>query len=91
MDQVEDNKLKPMPNFSHKGILGIDLKMFRANEHFAKIVALNDNFKRVNCKITFIEDHEKDIGYFVINLPKPPIEISGLVGDCVHNLRTALD
>lgn len=87
----KQNKVKPMTNSTNKGILGIDLKMSRANEHFAKIIALNDNFKRVECKITFTEDHEKGIGYFVINLPKPPLEISGLVGDCVHNLRTVLD
>jgi hypothetical protein len=76
---------------NQNSLLGIYLKMERSRQHLDQIILLDRKYEWIDCKVVFKEDHEKGIGYFVINLPKPPIEISTLVGDCLHNLRPILD
>jgi len=80
-----------MSNPKKNKLLSIYLKMERSKDHLEQIILLNEKYRRVDCKVVFTEDHEKGIGYFVINLPKPPLTISALVGDCLHNLRPILD
>jgi hypothetical protein len=69
----------------------IKVKLDRAKEHLEEIVAIDKQFSDVPCNLVFTEDYDKGIGYFVVALPKTPIELSAIVGDCLHNLRSALD
>ncbi len=80
-----------MTTLYNSGLIGIKLKLTRAQEHLNAITIINARFSAVECKVSFTVDYEKDLGFFVIDLPQPPLEICTIVGDCLHNLRSILD
>lgn len=80
-----------MPLPTKPGLVSVNLKLARAHEHLQAIATLDESFEAVDCKVTFTEDHEKNIGFFVIGLPTPPLVLGTIVGDCLHNLRSTLD
>ena len=85
------NGQKNMP-LSLKGPLAsVTMKLLRANDHLRGIRQVEAKFGAVACQVVFTEDRDKDLGYFVVHLPEPPLELSSMVGDCLHNLRATLD
>ena len=66
-------------------------KLLRANEHLQALIAIDEKLATVDCEVVFTEDAARGIGYFVLHLPKCPAELSTVAGDCLHNLRSALD
>lgn len=80
-----------MPQSPQSGLVGVNLKLARAQEHFEAIAAIDERFAAVLCEVVFREDKDKGIGYFAISLPETPLELSTIVGDCLHNLRSTLD
>lgn len=79
-------------SLSHQpDLASIKVKLDRAKEHLEEVIAIDKRFSDVQCDLVYTEDHKKGIGYFVVALPKTPIELSAIVGDCLHNLRSALD
>lgn len=67
------------------------LKLARAAEHLQEIRLIDERFASVECKMPFIRDEKRGIGYFEVRLPEPPAAIGPIVGDCLHNLRSVLD
>ena len=77
---------------SLKGPLAsVTMKLLRANDHLRGIRQVEAKFGAVACQVVFTEDRDKDLGYFVVHLPEPPLELSSMVGDCLHNFRATLD
>src|SRR5882724_2518266 len=66
-------------------------KIARADEHLSTIRRLDGEFETVDCHVMFTEDRELNLGYFVIQMPEPPLELSAVVGDFLSNIRSALD
>lgn len=66
-------------------------KLVRANEHLHALRAIDEKLAAVECRVVFTEDAARDLGYFVLHLPKCPAELSTIAGDCLQNLRSALD
>jgi hypothetical protein len=61
-------------------LAGVNLKLARASEHLRSIAAIDEQFATVTCEVVFTEDHDKNLGYLVIHLPEPPLELSAIVG-----------
>jgi hypothetical protein len=80
-----------MPLLHQPDLANIKAKLDRANEHLQEVVEIDKRFSDVQCEMVFTEDQDKGLGYFVVVLPKMPIEVSTIVGDCLHNLRSILD
>lgn len=66
-------------------------KLMRANEHLQALRAIDEKLASVACQVVFTEDVQRGVGYFVVHLPKCPTEVSTVAGDCLQNLRAALD
>lgn len=78
--------------FSRTGPLAsVTMKLLRANDHLKAIREIDARFGAVACQVVFTEDRDKDLGYFVVHLREPPLELSTIVGDCLYNLRATLD
>lgn len=75
----------------HTKLPGVSLKVLRAKEHLDTIREIDHQFASTDCEIVAKEDRDKDLGWLELQLPKPPIHISVIVGECLHNLRSALD
>ena len=72
---------------------GISLKVTRAERHRKKLGDLINTFLKSSAYTLFV-DREKENGYYIVRvrvLSLPPDEISPIIGDIVHNLRSALD
>jgi hypothetical protein len=66
-------------------------KVIRAQKHCQVAERLITRFARHHCRIrTKLNPHTQEIDV-IANLPDPPPLIGLLIGDCVHNLRSALD
>jgi hypothetical protein len=72
-------------------LTGVRLKMSRAAEHLSALRSFDGTLASIKCEAVFTRDQERNLGYFVVQLPKPPLEWSTVVGDCLQNQRTALD
>jgi hypothetical protein len=75
----------------HTKLPGVSLKVLRAKEHLETIREIDCQFASTDCEIVVKEDRDKDLGWLELQLPKPPLQISVIVGECLHNLRSALD
>lgn len=72
-------------------LASVRLKVLRAEEHLRAIAAINQRFARVECEVIVQEDLDRDLGWFELRLPAPPAALSVIAGDCLYNLRSALD
>lgn len=70
---------------------GTTAKLLRANDHLQTLRAIDERLAAVECRVDFTEDVARGLGYFVLDLPKCPAELSTVAGDCLHNLRSSLD
>src|SRR4051794_32570517 len=61
-------------------LLSVRAKIARADEHLSTIRRLDGEFETVDCHVMFTEDRERNLGYFVIQMPEPPLELSAVVG-----------
>jgi hypothetical protein len=72
----------------------VDAKMARAHEHFADLGRATREFHD-STKRNFVlkYDHDREAHWIVywVDDPFPPMRLSTLVGDCVFNMRSALD
>jgi hypothetical protein len=75
----------------HTKLPGVALKVLRAKEHLDTIREIDRQFASTECEVVAKEDREKDFGWLELQLPKPPLQLSVVVGECLHNLRSALD
>jgi len=66
-------------------------KLARANDHLRALRSIDEKLAAVECRVVFTEDAARNLGYFVLHLPECPAELSTIAGDCLHNLRSALD
>jgi hypothetical protein len=67
------------------------LKLARAEEHInafgeESVPYLNSNF----CHLDFHDDGEFRNAFLVVSEP-PPMHLSVILGDCLHNIRASLD
>ena len=72
---------------------GISLKIIRAERHRKELGNLISTFLKSPAYSLFV-DQEKENGYYIVRvrvLGLPPDEVSSIIGDIVHNLRSALD
>jgi hypothetical protein len=74
-------------------VTGSRAKVQRAKEHFQDLVAKASNFARLNpYGVVTYDDPETGVRVWLARVSQPvPPEWSLLVGDVLHNLRTALD
>ena len=70
---------------------GVRLKLIRAQEHFDLISSILGDFVNTECQIVAQRDSDTDITSLILHLPTPPLRVSLIVGDCLYNLRSALD
>jgi hypothetical protein len=74
---------------------GIRLKLYRAVDHFRDIdVAIGEMFRSENKAKAAGHHYDPDREELIVSLPKQlPIDprITLIIGDCIHNVRSALD
>jgi hypothetical protein len=69
----------------------IVLKIARANEHLEAVRRMVAGYEEASCEVVVENDLQADIGWLTLRLPKPDRYLSILAGDCLYNLRSALD
>jgi hypothetical protein len=73
-------------------LLGIALKLNRADEHFRMLRDAIKEFAESDFYDTVTElDYRGRLVGRAINVQQPPTDHSLLIGDCIHNYRSALD
>lgn len=72
-------------------LLDVRAKLGQAERHFKVAARLIRHFVRNECGARAEQSRETGLTNVVINLPKPPTIVNLLVGDCIHNMRAALD
>lgn len=73
-------------------LLGVVLKLNRAEAHLHSVMAMINEFFRTEFFETSTEiDRRGRLIGRAINVKQPPPELSVLIGDCVFNYRSALD
>src|SRR5438128_2720160 len=72
-------------------LAGIHLKVSRANEHLNDLRKIVTGCESATCEVVIENDLESDIGWLTLRLPQPPRNLSIVAGDCLYNLRSALD
>jgi hypothetical protein len=95
---MEFLELPSLPNQSAPFVVahpleGARAKIRRANEHWHEIQSQIELW-REDRPHEFIQDKESEPGWTVLRLrivKSPPLEVGPLVGDYVHNVRSALD
>jgi len=71
---------------------GSELKLGRATRHFNEVSALLAAFKNPTpYEIRRDENPDTGLSFWITLNRKPPDDISLAAGDCIHNLRSALD
>ena len=71
---------------------GVNAKLDRAEKHFKTAKAMVDAyFAQDFDPVTVDFNTEKEVWYGLQVIPTPDIQIQAVVGDCIHNLRSALD
>lgn len=70
---------------------GITAKLNRAEHHLKVAKRLNRRFARQKCRVVPQFNPETNQHDFVAHLPEPPTELGLILGDAIHNIRTALD
>lgn len=70
-----------------------NLKLVRAYKHFQDIATICERFKHGECEIIpEIDPDDLNVGLLRIRLsPKVPPDLSPMTGDCLFNVRSALD
>lgn len=71
--------------------ISIAKKLQRAREHLDELIEIDSKFQLLEITLPFVRDEVKGIGYNVVKLPDPPEDVPLVAGDCLHNLRSALD
>jgi hypothetical protein len=73
-------------------LAGCRLKLVRAQKHFNDISEVLRRLEHGECELIPEKDEKAKIGMLRIRLsPKPPDDLSVMVGDCLFNARSALD
>jgi hypothetical protein len=72
-------------------VQNVRLKLARAHEHQQAIAGLAAQLTYSDCHVTIEQDIAADQGWLVLRLPQCPPMLSVIVGDCLYNLRSALD
>jgi hypothetical protein len=72
---------------------GVRIKVERAKHHFGDLQARYERFQDTKPypAVRYDEPHTGDLIYRVKVSEQPPLPWSAIIGDCVHNLRSALD
>lgn len=77
---------------SGASLSGCKLKLVRAEKHFNDIAEVLLGLENGECEIFPEIDEKAKVGWLRIRLnPKPPDELSVMVGDCLFNVRSMLD
>lgn len=72
-------------------LAGARLKLVRAEKHFQDITEILKRLEHGECEI-IPEEQSDGLGVLRVRLsPKPPDDLPVIVGDCLFNLRSALD
>jgi len=74
-------------------LLGCELKADRANEHFETLKRIVDDFLRSE-PYAVVNNFESEFGHHVARIKiheRPPLTLSPIIGDFIHNLRSLLD
>jgi hypothetical protein len=74
----------------YQSLEGVYNKIIRAEEHLAVIRAEIARHKH-KCRIVFKKDVNEQMIRFIADIPEPPPFLSIIIGECLHNLRSALD
>lgn len=72
---------------------GAKLKLGRAYAHFEVISEICERFKHGECEIVpEIDRDDLNLGVLRVRLrPQPPVDLPVIIGDCLFNVRSALD
>lgn len=70
---------------------GVIAKLGRAEEHRRIAREIDKVFAQKECRIEPKFNPKTDSHDFIARLPSPPTELSLILGDAFHNIRTALD
>lgn len=81
------------PRPRHSELLGATVKLDRAKKHLNELIAVIQAFHATSPYELFMEEEPStgDLLYKVKVKRQVPIECAVIVGDVIHNLRTALD
>jgi hypothetical protein len=69
----------------------IRAKIERAEQHLSELTEIDRPYKSVKCSLSVKENPETGISHLSFDLPAPPATVPTIVGDCLNNLRSALD
>jgi hypothetical protein len=69
----------------------VHLKLNRAEEHLKAVIEILSGFAEGQCNIIPEEDKKSHMGILRVQLPKPPLRLSIIIGDFLFNARSALD
>lgn len=73
-------------------LAGVNAKLARAKEHLDEIAQTMRRFDHLRCDIVPEESADGDLIVLVVRLsPQPPVQLSAMIGDCLFNIRSALD
>jgi hypothetical protein len=70
---------------------GVALKLARAKEHVDSLADVFRPFRSANFQVSTEGDPETRMRAVKVHFPKPDPKTSTVIGDCLHNLRSALD
>ena len=70
---------------------GVDAKLERAQEHFDIVKKMTNDYIAQDFDPIRIELDAQGKGWAASRLPPPDPKLPPIVGDCIHNLRSALD
>jgi hypothetical protein len=78
---------------SRASLSGVELKLYRAQNHLRTLVKTQADFYREPefCSTVLEINEQRRPFVWVENVKEPPPDWGILIGDCVHNLRSALD
>jgi hypothetical protein len=69
----------------------VELKIARAKEHLDSLLTIERQLASSACDFLIEHDPKSDTSSIVLKLPAIEPRVGLIVGDCVHNLRSALD
>lgn len=70
---------------------GLRAKLIRAQDHLEALRLMLRKFESTRCHVRFEDEPDGENCWLVLDLPKPAPELSAVIGDCLFNLRSALD
>lgn len=70
---------------------GVFLKVVRAEEHLHSVLEIVRSLEHGECQIIPEEDSDSKRVVWRVRLPKPPLRLGIIIGDCLYCVRSALD